>query len=225
MKKEKIFLSASIICANLLNLEADIKCLEKSGIDYLHFDVMDGQFVPRLGLFPEMLSAIKKITKIPIDVHLMIENPDNYIPAFINAGASIVAVHVESTPHLNRSLRLIKSLGAKAGVVLNPATSLSVLDYILDDIDLIMLMAINPGVVGHKLIPNSLKKISDLKKKIKNYPNMLIEVDGGVSFESTKNMVKAGANMLVCGSSTIFKPNEPIDKQIQDLRQLIGKIK
>lgn len=219
--KKPFLLSASIICANSLDLKTDIQKLEDGGIDYLHFDIMDGAFVPRLGLFPEMLASIKTITKIPISVHLMIENPDNFIPIFINAGADMIIIHAESTRHLDRSIRLIKKAGIKVGVALNPATSLSVIDYVLDDIDLIMLMAINPGLIGHALIPGTFKKISDLKNKLRNYPNILIEIDGGVTFKSAPDMIKSGANMLVCGSSTIFRPEGNIAKKTTELRQLL----
>ncbi len=218
---QKILLSASIICANLLELKNDLRQLEKSGIDHIHFDVMDGTFVQRLGLLPEVLIGIKKVVKVPVDVHLMIENPDSFIPAFINAGADIITVHAESTRHLGRSIRLIKSLGARAGVALNPATPLSVLDYVLDDIDLVMIMAINPGIVGHKLIPAAIEKITHLKSNLANHPNILIEVDGGVTIESAPSMVRAGATMLVCGSATIFKANRPISSGIKKLRTIL----
>lgn len=221
ISKKTFLLSASIICANTLDLKTDIRQLEDGGIDYLHFDVMDGAFVPRLGLFPEMLASIKTITKIPISAHLMIEHPDDFIPIFANAGADMIIIHAESTRHMDRSIRLIKNAGTKAGVALNPATPLSVLDYVLDDIDLVMLMAINPGIVGHQLIPGTLKKISDIKNKLRDYPNILIEIDGGVTFKSAPDMIKIGANMLVCGSSTIFKPGRPISKKIKELRQLL----
>lgn len=219
--KKHFLLSASIICANALDLKKDIQQLEDGGIDYLHFDIMDGAFVPRLGLFPEMLASVKAVTKIPITAHLMIENPDNFIPAFARAGADIIIIHAESTKHLDRSIRLIKNMGIKAGVALNPATPLSFIDYVLDEIDLVMLMAINPGIVGHQLIPGTLKKISDLKNKLRYYPHILIEIDGGVTFKSAPDMIKMGANMLVCGSSTIFKPGKPISKKIKELRQLL----
>lgn len=219
--KKTFLLSASIICANTLDLKKDIQQLEDGEIDYLHFDIMDGAFVPRLGLFPEMLASIKTITKIPISVHLMIEHPDNFIPIFANAGANMIIIHAESTRHLDRSIRLIKNAGVKAGVALNPATPLSVIDYVLDNIDLVMLMAINPGLIGHALIPGTLKKISDLKNKLCDYPNILIEIDGGVTFKSAPDMIKMGANMLVCGSSTIFRPEELISKKIKELRQLL----
>jgi ribulose-phosphate 3-epimerase len=222
MTNNQYKLSASMVCADMLNIGSEIEKLEAGKIDHLHFDVMDGDFVPRLGLHPEMLSAMKKKTDLPIDVHLMISNPEKYIPEFVEAGADYIIVHAESTNHLDHCLRLIKKLGAKAGVGLNPATPLSVLDYILDDIDMIMLIAINPGIVGHKIIPKSYEKISDVKKKVEKYPNMIIEIDGGVKPETAPLMIKAGANMLVCGTGTIFKPPGIIEN-IKNVREHIDK--
>lgn len=211
-------LAASLVCGNMLELEMVIRSLENGGIDYIHFDVMDGNFVPRLGLHPEMLVAIKSITNIPVDVHMMIDNPDFFIPTFVKAGGDIIVVHAESTKHLHYSIKTIRDLGARAGVALNPATPLSVLDYVLDDIDLVMLMAINPGIVGHKLIPRVLNKISELKEKLIGYPHILIEVDGGVSPESAHEMIARGANLLVCGTSMIFKPDIAVGEKLQEVR-------
>lgn len=210
-------LAASLICADMLRLEDEIRRLEGGGADFIHFDVMDGSFVPRYGLHPEMLKAIKSISDIPVDVHLMVQNPEPYIPNFILAGADYIVIHAESTPHLHRALKKIKDKGIRAGVALNHTTPLNYLDYILDDIDLVMLMAINPGIVGHKLIPQAMDKIKDLKRKIK-HRNILIEIDGGVTFESAPKMVQAGANILVCGSSTIFNQDLPSDSQLRKLK-------
>ena len=220
---KKYALAASLVCADMLNLKGEIEKLERAQVEYIHFDVMDNQFVPRYGLHPEMLSAIKKITTIPVDVHLMVENPERAIDVFAKAGADYLVVHPESTPHLHRAIKLIQAAGVKAGVALNPATPLSALDHILEDIDLVMLMAINPGIVGHKLIPEMLAKISALKKKLHKYPHMLIEIDGGVTPDSAPEMVKRGANMLVCGTSSIFKPEGDVEKRVKILRQLIEK--
>lgn len=214
-------LAASLVCGNMLGLESEIRALERGGIDFIHFDVMDGSFVPRLGLHPEMLKAIKSITKIPVDVHMMINNPDFFIPEFIKAGADIIVVHAESTQHLHRTIKIIRDLGGRAGVALNPGTPLNVLDYVLDDIELVMLMAINPGIVGHKLIPKALDKISDLKAKLADYPQIIIEVDGGVSPESAHLMIARGANLLVCGTSIIFKPNIDVGEKIIEVRKNI----
>lgn len=212
-------LAASLVCGDMLHLESEIRSLEEGGIDYIHFDVMDGHFVPRLGLHPEMLAAVKSMTDVPVDVHMMIDNPDPFIPAFVRAGGDIIVVHAESTKHLHHTIKLIRDAGARAGVALNPATPLSVLDYVLDDIDLVMLMAINPGIVGHKLIPRILDKISELKEKLVDYPNMIIEVDGGVNPESVHEMIRRGANLLVCGTSMIFKPDIAVGEKLKEVRK------
>ena len=218
----KKIISPSLLSADFGNLQAACEMINASEAEWLHFDVMDGSFVPRLGLHPEIISAIKSISKLPIDVHLMIDNPDFFIPELIKAGADIIVVHAESTKHLHRSIKLIRDGGAKAGVALNPGTSLSVLDYLLDDINLVMLMAINPGIVGHKLIPRALDKISELKEKLEKYPNMIIEIDGGVTPESAPNMINRGANLLVCGTSIIFKPNVDLSKKVKEVRKEIN---
>lgn len=217
----KYQLSASIICADLLNLEGEVELLKKGKINRIHFDVMDGVFVPRYGLPPEVLKFIHTETSIPITVHMMVQDPEPYIEVFKNSGADTIAFHVEPVKHVHRVIQKIKSSGMKAGVALNLATPLNCLDYILPDLDLVMLMAINPGIVGHKLIPQAYKKISDLKEKLTEYPDVLIEIDGGVTPESAPKMIKNGADILVCGSSTIFKLNESIDKKIKELRKVI----
>jgi ribulose-phosphate 3-epimerase len=217
--KKPYRLSASLICGSPASLREDIKALEHGGIDALHFDVMDGAFVPRFGLHPELLKAVKKISKLPVDVHLMIEHPERYVNAFIDAGADIIVVHAESTPHLHRAIQAIRSLGCRAGVALNPATPLSVLDYVLGDIELVMLMAINPGIVGHKLIPSMMQKIADVRARLVSHPNILIEIDGGVSPESAPSMVRAGADLLVCGTSAIFQREKDLAKSVRKFRK------
>jgi len=212
-------LSASLICGSPVSLGEDIKAVERGGMDAIHFDVMDGMFVPRLGLYPELLRSVKEISKLPVDVHLMIEEPERYVKEFIDAGGDIIMVHAESTRHLHRVIRAIKALGGRAGVALNPATPLSVLDYVLGDIEMIMLMAINPGIVGHKLIPSMMQKIADLRAKLVVYPDIRIEIDGGVSPESAAAMVIAGADLLVCGTSAVFKKGKDLAQSIQTFRK------
>lgn len=218
-KNKKTMLSASLVCADMMNIQGELLKLEKGGIDYIHFDVMDNQFVPRFGLHPEILQSIKKNTKIPIDVHLMVNNPENAIPTFIQAGADIIVFHIEATAHAHRLIKQIKNTGIKAGIAINPATNLDVLDYLLEDIDMVMLMAINPGILGHKLIPEMMKKISDLNVKLKNHKHIIKAIDGGVSFDSAQEMVKRGANFLVCGTSTIFKPEGDVEVKIGELKK------
>lgn len=216
-------LAASIICGNPFNLEADLAALEKGGIDYIHFDVMDGIFVPRYGLYPEYLKAIRSKTDIPIEVHMMVQDPEPYITDFVNAGANILTPHIEPLRHAHRTIMRIKDAGVKAGLALNYGTSLSVLDYLLEDLDIVMLMAINPGIVGHKLIPGTIQKIADLREKIDAIEkNILIEIDGGVTPESGMEMKKAGANILVCGTGTIFQPPAKLEDKIQEFRSTLA---
>lgn len=206
----KVHLAASLICADPLNLEKDIKELISGKADFIHFDVMDGLFVPRYGLYPEILTYLKKVTDIPVDVHMMVDNPEDYIDVFQKAGADYYNVHVEACKHLHRVVKKVKDAGMKAGVALNPATPLSSLDWIINDIEMVVLMAINPGIVGHKLIPSLIDKISALRQYANDHGNhtLHIEIDGGVTFESAPVMVDAGADVLVCGTGTIFRPHE-----------------
>lgn len=223
MKKNKFKLSASLISSDLAEIKKTIQNLEKGKIDFIHYDVMDGIFVPRFGLHPEMLKIVKSMTKIPINVHMMIENVEPYLDVFINNGADYITFHSESTKHIHRIIHLIHEKNAKAGIALNPATSLSILDYILDDIDLVMIMAINPGIVGHKLIDKTYNKIKDLKEKIYDNKNIIIEVDGGVSEESAALMINAGADILVCGSQSIFKKGGTLPIRINKFRKHINR--
>jgi ribulose-phosphate 3-epimerase len=221
----KYKLAASLICADFSNLSKDMGILNKNKIDQIHFDVMDGSFVPRFGLYPEILTITKSLIDIPMDVHLMIDKPEKYIDVFINAGLGrkdFIAFHFESTKHPDQVLRMIRNREIKSGIVLNISTPLNVLDYILDDIDMIMLMGINPGIVGHKLIPSVLQKIKDLKEKIGD-KNIQIEIDGGVNFDSSKEMILNGADILVCGTQTIFNKNG-LARNIVNLRKELNKI-
>ena len=223
MRKKFYYLSASLICANLLALGNAVRDREKSGCDMIHYDVMDGVFVPRYGLLPEALESVKTITRLPVSVHMMTIEPEKYLPAFIDAGADCLVVHAEVCTHLHRTLSLIKDRGKKAGVALNITTPLSVLDYVLDNIDTITLMAINPGIVGHKIIPIVYKKIEELNRMLMRYgkQNILIEIDGGVTFESAPLMLESGADILVCGSSTLFKKEGSVEDSMRDLREIL----
>lgn len=221
MKKQPL-IAASLICSDPLNLQKDINELIIGEADYIHFDVMDGQFVPRYGLYPEILSTLRKITNIPVDVHMMVENPENYIEDFKNAGADFYNFHIESSGHAHRIVKKIEKAGMKPGIALNPATSLATLDYLIEDIKMVVLMAINPGIVGHKLIPNMLNKITDLRNFADKRGNkdLLIQIDGGVTFDSGVKMIEAGADILVCGTGTIYRPQEDtISGKIHSFRQ------
>lgn len=215
-------LAASIICGNPLNLENDLAALEKGGIDYIHFDVMDGVFVPRYGLFPEYLRAIRSKTDLPIEVHMMVQDPEPYLKDFVDAGATTLTPHIEPLLHPHRTIMRIKQAGAQAGLALNYGTPLSSLEYLLGDLDIVMLMAINPGIVGHKIIPGIMEKISDLRKRIDSIgKDVLIEIDGGVTPESGIGMKRAGANMLVCGTGTIFQPPARLEDKIAEFRSTL----
>jgi ribulose-phosphate 3-epimerase len=209
MKKEAL-IAASLICSNPLDLQSDINHLIKSKVDFIHFDVMDGQFVPRYGLYPEILTSLKKQTNIPVDVHMMVNNPEDFIEDFKIAGADYYNFHIESTSHAHRLVKKIQNAGMLPGVALNPATPISSLDYLVNDIKMVVLMAINPGIVGHKLIPEMIQKIKNLRDYANDKGNndLLIEIDGGVTFESGKLMIEAGADILVCGTGTIYRPKE-----------------
>ncbi|MED3552234.1 ribulose-phosphate 3-epimerase [Cytobacillus praedii] len=192
----------SILSADFSKLGEEIKDVERGGADYIHVDVMDGHFVPNITIGPLIVEAIRPVTKLPLDVHLMIENPDQYIESFADAGADYITVHVEACRHLHRTIHLIKSLGVKAGVVLNPATPVQMIQDIIEDVDMVLLMTVNPGFGGQKFIPSVLRKIAAVKKMADDRGlNIEIEVDGGVNEETAKLCVEAGANVLVAGSA------------------------
>lgn len=198
----------SILAADFAKLGEEIHDVENAGADYIHVDVMDGHFVPNLSMGPQVVAAIRPLTQLPIDVHLMIDDPDRYSGDFIEAGADIVSVHVETCPHLHRSLHVIKEQGAKAGVVLNPATPISSLQHVLHDVDLVLLMTVNPGFGGQDFIEAVLPKIRQLSDKIeKKRLDVEIEVDGGIQAATAKKCAEAGSDVLVAGSA-IFKEKD-----------------
>jgi ribulose-phosphate 3-epimerase len=201
-------IAPSILSADFSKLGEEITAVEKAGADYIHIDVMDGHFVPNITIGPLIVEAIRPITKLPLDVHLMIENPDQYIEAFAKAGADYITVHVEACRHLHRTIQNIKSFGIKAGVVLNPATPVESIQHIIGDIDMVLLMSVNPGFGGQKFIPEVLPKISRVKKMAEEKGLALeIEIDGGVNPETGKLCMEAGANVLVAGSAIYNQPD------------------
>ena len=199
----------SILSADFARLGEEIGTVERAGISMLHVDIMDGHFVPNLTVGPPVLRSIRKITRLTLDVHMMIADPDKYAPVFIEAGADQVSVHQEATPHLDRTLRMIQAEGAKAGVVLNPSTPVSTLEDVVDVADYVLIMSVNPGFGGQRFIPNSLEKVRklDAMRKARGLP-LPIEIDGGVSAENVAEVVRAGVNWVVAGS-TIFHSGDP----------------
>jgi ribulose-phosphate 3-epimerase len=201
-------IAPSILSADFSKLGEEIKDVERGGADYIHVDVMDGHFVPNITIGPLIVEAIRPVTKLPLDVHLMIENPDQYIESFAKAGADYITVHVEACRHLHRTIHFIKSLGVKAGVVLNPATPVHVIEDIIEEVDMVLLMTVNPGFGGQKFIPSVLRKITAVKKMADEKGlNIEIEVDGGVNEETAKLCIEAGANVLVAGSAVYNQEN------------------
>ncbi|MEO9802932.1 MAG: ribulose-phosphate 3-epimerase [Reichenbachiella sp.] len=213
-------IAPSLLSADFSRLGSDIEMVEKGGAEVIHYDVMDGHFVPNLTIGPLVLKDIRKCTKLPIDVHLMIENPDQYIPDFAKAGADWISVHVETCPHLHRTIQLIKELGKKAGVVLNPHTPLSSIDEILPDLNFVLIMSVNPGFGGQKLIPSCIDKIAKLKATLKerNLEHIFIEIDGGVKLDNLKSVIDAGTDVVVSGSG-IFNTENPV-ATIQQMKQV-----
>lgn len=203
-------IAPSILSADFSMLGQEIADVERGGADWIHVDVMDGHFVPNITIGPLVVEAIRPKTKLPLDVHLMIEQPDRYIESFAKAGADLISVHVEACTHLHRTLHLIKEHGVKSGVVLNPATPLSTIEYVMDEsLDMVLLMTVNPGFGGQKFIPNMLPKISQLRSMLneRGLTSVDIEVDGGINAETARQVTAAGANVLVAGNAVFKQPD------------------
>jgi len=216
MKMLKI--APSILASDFSKLGEEVKKVERAGADIIHIDVMDGHFVPNITIGPNVVRCLRKATGLPFDVHLMIENPDSYIDDFIDAGTDIISVHAECCYHLNRTIQKIKQRGVKAAVALNPATSLSAVDWILGDVDMVLIMTVNPGFGGQKYISPMTEKVRELRKLVENKGlGIDIEVDGGIDLSNIYKVTEAGANVIVAGS-TIF--NAPDTAQIiKDLKE------
>ena len=211
-------IAPSILSADFSRLGEEVKAVEEAGADWIHVDVMDGKFVPNITVGPLVVESLRKVTKLPLDVHLMIENADQYIEDFANAGADIISVHAEACPHLHRTIDSIKEKGAKAGVVLNPATTLFALDEIIEQVDMVLLMSVNPGFGGQEFIGSVLSKIELLRNTLNESGVELdVEVDGGIKPDNAATIKQAGANVLVAGSA-IFGSDD-YKKAIEALRE------
>jgi len=216
------YIAPSILSADFSKLGDEIKSVEEAGADWIHVDVMDGHFVPNITIGPLVVEAARRVTSLPIDVHLMIENPDRYIKDFTKAGADLISVQVEACVHLNRTVQMIKESGLRAGAVLNPSTPLSSIEWILEDVDFIMIMSVNPGFGGQDFIPNSLDKVGALRRMIRDRGlATLIEIDGGVNEKTIKNLSDAGVDVFVAGSAIFKSPD--YKKTIDKFRELIGR--
>ena len=203
-----IKIAPSILSAEFSQLGQEVRDVDMAGADYIHIDVMDGHFVPNITIGPLVVQALRKVTEKPLDVHLMINNPDHYIAAFAEAGADIITVHQEAASHLHRTIQLIKSFGKKAGVSLNPATPADTLDVILDELDLVLVMSVNPGFGGQAFIPSSLEKIRTLRKSINRKGlKTELQVDGGIKLNNIEEVVACGADVLVAGSAIFGTDN------------------
>lgn len=215
---QMIKIAPSLLSADFVRLADEVKAAEDSGVDMLHLDIMDGHFVPNITIGPGVVEAIRKITKLPLDVHLMISDPDKFLNDFIKAGADFLTVHVEAVIHLHRTIQYIKDNNIKVGVSLNPATPIYTLDNILNDIDMVLIMTVNPGFGGQAFIPSMLEKIKSLKKFIESKgQNVLIEVDGGVKLDNAKIIAEAGVDILVIGSAFFGSGNyQEFMKQLRE---------
>tara|TARA_B100000586_G_C20006489_1_gene382748 strand:- start:124 stop:780 length:657 start_codon:yes stop_codon:yes gene_type:complete len=212
------------MCADLCNLESDVKALESIGVDLLHFDLMDAHFVPNMPIGLELLSQLRPKTDCPYDVHLMVEDNDFFISKLSEIGVQQITVHAESALHLDRTLGLIRDCGIKAGLALNPATPIGAINYVLDRIDYILIMTVNPGFAGQSMVPSALQKIADCQTFLQQRDVSLpIEVDGNVSFENIPKMVGAGANILVAGSSSIFNRYGSLSENAECVREAISQ--
>ena len=211
-------IAPSVLSADFTRLGEHLREAEAGGADWMHLDIMDGHFVPNISYGPVLVEAVNRATKLPLDVHLMIENPDFFVPDFVKAGADWVTVHVEACPHLHRSIQFIKSLGVKAGVSLNPATPASTLEEIIPFVDLILIMSVNPGFGGQSFIQTCLPKAERIAKMAKAVnPNVLISIDGGVGPKNVGPLVKAGCSVVIAGSAVFGKPD--VAKAIRELRE------
>lgn len=226
MPYNRIEIAPSILASNFARLGEEMRVVEQGDADVIHVDVMDGHFVPNITIGVPVVASLRKATRLPLDVHLMIENPEQYIEAFVRAGANRVLIHQEATPHLDRALAMIRESGAEAGAVINPATPVEMLGDVLDKVDTVLVMSVNPGFGGQKFIPRATKKVrqvNELRERLRY--DFRIEVDGGVENEHAAELVQAGANTLVAGTSIFHTPDpaEAVRKMKRAAMQALGK--
>jgi len=220
-----IKLAPSILSADFARLGEEVAEATKAGADYIHIDVMDGHFVPNITIGAPVVASLRRWTSLPLDVHLMIEHPEQYISDFANSGANIITVHVEACPHIHRTTQLVKELGVRAGVALNPATPLSLIEEIMPHVDLVLIMSVNPGFGGQVFIPETLEKVTRLRGMLDNKGSSAeLEVDGGITIENVFGLIKAGAKVLAIGNS-VFKAKAGISQALQDIREAAGQRK
>ena len=219
------YIAPSLLSADFGRLAEEVRAVEAAGADLLHIDVMDGRFVPNITIGPSVVAAVRKVAKAPLDVHLMIAEPERYIEEFANAGADVITVHAEATPHLQRAVARIRELGKKAGVSLNPSTSLSAVEWVLTDVDMVLVMSVNPGFGGQAFLPSSLGKIELLRTQLTRAGlHVDIQVDGGIKADNVGEVVAAGANVIVSGSGIFGTPDygKTIDLMRKNIRKAAG---
>lgn len=217
-------ISPSMMCVDFRRLEESVRALENAGVEYLHFDIMDGHFVPNFTLGPDFIRCVREMTSIPFDYHLMVERPETLLSVFDIREGDIVSVHQEASVHLQRTLQQIRELGARPSVALNPATPVHAVEEVLDDLALVLVMTVNPGFAGQKLVPATLRKIAALKARLlaEGLSQVEIEVDGNVSWEHAVKMRQAGADIFVAGTSSVFRPGAELGQAIEKFRGCIA---
>lgn len=218
-------IAPSMMCVDLMNVERDVRKLESVNVDYLHVDIMDNHFVPNITLSSDFINGLRRITNIPLDIHLMIENPENTLHLYQDCGPEdIICVHYETSTHIQRTLTMIRDMGCKVGIALNPGTPICMIEDLLEDIDMILIMTVNPGFAGQKLVPSTLNKIKVLRALLneRGYETIMIEADGNVSFENALKMHEAGADIYIAGTSSIFSKEGTLEENTRKLRDIIS---